>query len=350
VILIAILSFTDIFFAPTGFRTQQTMPLYYVYFGLLFIYFIFIGGVKLIIKLKSSSGIQKIQLSYLLSGYLIAILVLLVESLYFNLVGDIGIVLDKMIFNISILFTAASVYISMRYRFLDIKIVIRKGFIKLVSLLLLFGSYVFLVLWAQHNIPLRGTNQQIVFLSLVTIIIVITIDPIKKLIARIVDGLFNSNEKKQENIRRQIDAVAKGRDTFDGLIRSIKQIYTEVANVSEAYFLEFDDEFFQRSPELKSYLLTKRKIVITDELPYRFEENEQYPKMYEELKRQKFKVLIPICEDAIVIGCFALLGRIGNKTYSTQKVRELYTLKGQFTDALINAILYRQAIERIKKD
>jgi GAF domain-containing protein len=113
-------------------------------------------------------------------------------------------------------------------------------------------------------------------------------------------------------------------------------------------FVDADDQKLIGKPALRAYLQSTGKIVICEELPYRLDEDPRFKQVNEEVKDSASTAYVPIGQNEIFVGSWMLGPRKGKAAYSAQEVATLKDLQRQATDAMLNARLYKQAVERIR--
>lgn len=347
IIIIAAISFTRLFVNPVTFKVNKLGVLYLLYLFIIVVYFIFVGGGVLISKYKKSKGIDKARLQFFATGYLIAISILLTESIYVNLIAPIDVAVDRLIFNSSIIFSSFSIYSMIKYRFLDIRIVIRRGLIQFLSLFLLFGFYLLLILFARDTLLKALKNEQMFVLGIVILIIIATFEPIRKQLYTIINKSFEKQNQKSEQLRKKTILILKSWDTYENLLQSIESLFKDFSETENVLFIPSNDNFFYGKPEVEVYLRSTGKILIPEELFYRFDEGEKFFHMHKELENSTYSALIPIGQDSLFTGFFGLGKRSKGNAYSVQEVRELRSMQDQFTEALLNARLYHHAVNRV---
>lgn len=349
VILFAILSFTKFIVTSSVNRSTKIGFVYKYYLIILILYFVILGAGRLILKYKRTFGIDKTRLKFFLIGYLFAIVILLGESIYFNLIAALSVPIDRLVFNSSIVFSSLSVYSMIKYRFLDIRIAIRRSLIQFFSLSLLFGVYLSVILVVRDSLSSALKNEQVFVLGFVILIIVATFEPIRKMIYSLVNKLFEKQDLKNEELRKKTILISRSRDTYDNLLQSVANLFKDFTETDAVAFIDSRNNFFSGRPESEVYMRSTGKILIPEELPYRFDEGEKFFHMHKELQDSPYSALIPIGQDSLFIGFFGLGKRKKGKAFSVQEVRELRKMQDQFTEALLNARLYHQAISRIMK-
>jgi len=127
----------------------------------------------------------------------------------------------------------------------------------------------------------------------------------------------------------------------------MSKIMQDLFNSEKSSFIENSDQFFKNNKETFQFLKSTGKILIPEELPYRFEEEERYFFIHQELEKTDYSALIPLGQDDIFMGCIVLGKRKNHDAYTVEEVREMKQLQDQFAEALWNARLYQQAIARI---
>ena len=350
-IILAIFSFSGLFIADTIITDEGLNLLVVGDFH--YIYSLLVGGYVMVYlflfykKYKTQNPIEKNKLKYVFVGFVIASAIgiffdLIMQPLYDKTsIGAFG--------SLGTIFISITVtYAILRYRFLDIKLVLKRSFLRLVSLAIIFGVYLFVILSLKDSINLQTQSEQTTFLVIATLVVVITIEPIRKFIHRIVDKAFESSDKKHEEVQKKIKLTLRTQQTVENLQTSMIKITQDLFEVTSAEFLDKSDSFLRDNKEVYQYLKSTGKIIISEELPYRFEEEERFFFIHDELEKTNYSSLIPLGQNDIFMGCLVLGKRKNHAAYTVEEVREMKHLQDQFTEALWNARLYQQAIARIK--
>jgi hypothetical protein len=345
---ISISSLFGIYCKVTGVSSVEVTDIYFIYAASLVLYFILVAGSVLIKKYYCSTGIERLRLKYIIIGYLITIIVELGESIYQNISGTMAVEISRITTLASIAFPIMTMYALFRYRLFDIGIVIKRGFIKGVSLIIIFGLYLLFVLSLKDTIDLKTESQQTTFFVISTFLVIVTIEPIRKLLHSVVDKIFESNSIKQEESQKKIRLTLRSQQTVENLQLSISKITQELFNVESSQFLDKSASYLQDNKETSQYLKSTGKILIPEELPYRFEEEERFFSIHQELEKTDYSAFVPLGQNDIFMGCIVLGKRKNHAAYTVEEVREMKQLQDQFTEALWNARLYQHAIARIK--
>ncbi len=191
------------------------------------------GSLNLFFKYRASRGIEKMQMFYVMVGFVIAPSIILITNLFLQLQISVeAFRLGNSSFIILIIFTT---YAILRYRLMDIRIIIRRATISLASILLILG--VALLLW----FPV-GTYFSIlptVNFFLILLISLIFYQPLQSLIQKYAHHyLFTSIYNTQEAIKKLTRkvAIASVKD-FEGLSSIVVEVIIDSLKIDKAGIL-----------------------------------------------------------------------------------------------------------------
>lgn len=330
--------------------TISTGSLYFAFF-IFYVLFILWSFYILFLKRKLSKGIEKQKITLIIDGFAIAA--------FFGMLGNLFVMaltknleyqaVASLIGPLFTLFLVYFIFIAiLKYRLFDINLAIKRGVVRIFSFIIIFGVYLFAILSLKDSINLNSQSEQTTFLIVATLIVVITIEPIRKLVHGAVDKIFETRDKKHEEAQKRVYITLKSQQKYENLISSINGILKELFEVENVEFLASQGEFFKKRKETYHFFKSTGRVLIPEELPYRLEEAERYFHLHEELEDSEYSAIVSIGQEELFVGCFALGKRKNNKAYTVEEVRELKKLQDDFTEALLNARLYQQAIQRIK--
>ena len=347
-IFLALLSLTSVIYRVTGFRTYEYHWPYLVYIILLIVYFIIVGIGSIFSKYLHSAGIQRQQLWYVCFGSVTAIVTLISESVNQAIGTTRSANIDHLLLNTSILFVGLAAYAMAKHRFLDIRIVIKRSVVRALSFFIVFGLYLLLVLLLKDNLVASTKEINPISLIVLGLFIFVTVEPLRKYVYHFVDKRFELHDRQQERIQKQLQIVLKSQQSLSDLEQAIRKAFKETAKVDAVFYYDADDQMLLGKPALRAYLQATAKVVITEEMPYRLDEDVRFKQVNDEVKGGTATAFVPIGQNEIFVGCFVLGQRKGKVAYSAQEVAAMKLLQSQATDAFLNARLYKQAVERIK--
>jgi hypothetical protein len=361
IIILSVLSFTDFLIKPVAYRIVEYKFGYYIYITILIVYFLVIGGGSFVKKFIKSSGIIHQQLVYILIGYLIAITILLYDSVSAAITGPRPIVIDRLFFNSSILFSALVSYAMLKYRFMDIRVVIRKSVIYVTSLIIILALYTYLAL------ILKSTIEQYWNLSpgwtafILVALVALGFPPLKNLVERSINTLFKGKKSIDLAVKEVQEKMANKTD-IEALIDLISQEIRKFLGLEEVDILLInrqEEKFIGQEKSLDfsqpmvKYLQEKGEIVVKEEIPHMLEADHEFDhKALKEVENKMSKlniaVAIPVGKGEELMGLIFLGKKKSKEAFTVEDIKFLERLSGQALFALGNAVLYRDAMARVK--
>ncbi len=355
------LPFSDLILTGTRFYhgiLLKTGPLFGIYAAYLII-FAGAGCLDLVLKYKESRGIKKMQILYLLLGFLLTAALAVPLNLFSRSeflprawgAGSYGF----------LFFTSFTTYAIFKYRFMDIRVVIRQTTVYLAGLLLVL--IVGLFLW--HPLSSYFSLPPLVNLSLILLSGVIVFQLVHSRIQGIANrSLFSSLYWTQKNVKslsQRLTTIMDREKLFSLVLRSIMESFKlDKAGIllrketSKHYRSEkllgfkVKDLSLARSSFLVRHLKKTGSPEIQEELTLKIKdassegEISQLAKMKEEMKRIATEVCLPLLSKGQLGGILLLGRKISGRPYSKDDLEVLQTLANQTALALDNARLYQE--------
>lgn len=361
--ILALLSFTNIIIKVNGIKEiQVSLTGYSIYIGILIFYFIIVTGYNFINKYKTRRGITRQQLLYIIIGYLFSIIVLLIQSIITNIYGILPSNIDLLITNSSILFSILVAYAMLRYRFMDIKVVIRKGFIFVSSLIIVLALYTYLALFLKSTIDKYWNISPGWTAFILVCLVALGFPPLKNIVERSINTLFKGKKSIDLAVKEVQEKMANKTD-IEALIDLISQEIRKFLGLEEVEILLINrqekkfigqEKSLDFSQAMVQYLQEKGEIVVKEEIPHMLEADHEFD--YKALKEVEAKmnklniaVAVPVGKGDELISLILLGKKKSQEAFTVEDIKFLERLSGQALFALGNAVLYRDAMARIKK-
>lgn len=360
--ILAFLSLTNIIIKVNGIKEIQVSLIgYSVYIGILIFYFIIVTGYNFINKYKTRRGITRQQLLYIIIGYLFSIIVLLIQSIITNIYGILPSNIDLLITNSSIIFSVLTAYAILKYRFLDIRTVIRKSLIYLISLIVVLAFYVYLALFLKSTIE-QYWNLSPGWTAFILVgLVALGFPPLKSLVESSINTLFKGKKSIDLAVKEVQEKMANKTD-IESLIDLISQEIIKFIGLEEVEILLINrqekkfigqERSLDFSQPMVKYLQEKGEIVVKEEISHMLEADHEFD--HKELKEVENKmnklniaVAVPVGKGDELISLILLGKKKSHNAFTVEDIKFLERLSGQALFALGNAVLYRDAMERIR--
>ncbi len=347
-------------------------PYYIVYFLYTLIFFSH-GFTRLFIKYLRGSGLERLQIIYLLIGYATAANLAFVTNLILPWMGIFAVNWLGQIF--TVIMVAFTAYAILRYRLMDIRIVARKVFIYSG---LAFFAYVFfyLLIWLYSRY-LGGffTPATLAAGVVVAPLFVLLITGLERFLERISNTYFfyslynyqNTINKLTTELNYYIDLnkintaivnTIKATMQLDraGILlinQSVKPVHYQIAkvigfNVNNGISL-VKDNFLTR------YLQKNQKPLVRDELKLLArdarsqKDSQSFLKLESNMRHIEASLCLPLMSNKKLIGIIVLGAKLSGDAYTHEDLELLNTLARQAGTAIDNARLYKQ-VESLNKN
>jgi len=368
-LFLSVLSFSDLIITQVGFDESihfETSYLFPLYVGYIFIYF---GGgfLDLFVKYRLSRGTEKLQIFYLLAGYILYAFLALPTNLFLQHIMPVNIF---RIVNYSLLFliifTGHSI---LRYRFMDIRLVVRKTTVFSLSVIIVIGLALGLWLLLQPYI----TNSLVCF-TVILIPSLFIFLPLYRLGRKLANRYLFSELYESEEVLRTISGKLANLLKVKDIASLIINMGIDIFKIEKASLLLKEEDTYKSyelvgfNPEhtflFKNGEFLKQDIqhlagpITCGEINLRLKDlpagKEQTRLSLLRNKMEKFGVelCLPLRKQKERIGILVLGKKIDNRAYTGQDLLLLETLAGQITTALENAKLYehtRKALTTMRK-
>lgn len=367
-IIAGILSFTKLVVNIVDLRTYDLTNNangYLLYLAILMFYFCIITPTFFIKKIFKSTGIQRVQLKYITTGYLISVSILVTQSIITNFKGVIPVSVDFIFTNTSMIFVLLTAYAMLRYRFMDYRIVFKKGFIYVISLALSLGIYTYIVLFLRNYIESSWNTNAGWTAALLIFITVVGFIPIKIVVEKLISKLFKGRKsidlavaELKKDISEQSDAAS--------LAKLLTAQVRRFLDVSEAhvYLGKPSEELvsygnggdrISRENDIVRYFQKYRDPIVREEIPHMLDEREgeferdALQKVEKEMKKQKLSIAMPFVHEDGLFGLLTVGERESKEAFTVQDIQFLTKLREEIGFTLASALQYSYAMERIKR-
>ncbi len=364
-----ILSFTPYIFSDVELSSVGEVQVPIVAPGIILFIFVTMGAIIFSIilafkKFTKESGVTKLQLRYILYG----LIFMYAGVIYFSFIQVVifqnsNYVYLGSLFTLPFIFFTA--YTMVRYRFMDIRVVIRKGLIYGISLIAALAVYTYIALTLKSSIEESWNVNPTWTAAILIALVALGFPPLKKLVEKSINTLFKGRKSIDLAVKEVREKVVHETD-FEKLVRMVSGEVKKFLEVGEVrlYLINHQEkkyiyenngikESIEIGNDLVRYFDKYSDALVRDEVPHLMEEKEgkfekeRLQKAEKELKKSKVSLAMPLRTEEEVFGLLLLGEREQGQAYTIQDVKYLESLREQVGFTLANALLYKEAMARI---
>ena len=331
-------------------------------YSLFIVAYLFTGIIILFSKYKKSSGIKKTQILYVLVGFFTSIIITILTNLIApRLVSGPTEVSKLGVYGI-IIFIFATAYSIVKHRLLDVKLVILRT-ISYSLVVVLISTF---VVGITLLIPplLDSVVAQSVIAVFVSIFLVVILDPLKRMIAKITDKLFFKARIDYDIVLNSLSTIINKEIDLKKLLSEVSfklKLELKIQSATILLHVEESQNYVQHgagsekmtvldhTSTLVQYLNRKHRIVVMEALERRIEDTSSPQERLElelskaELDKLNAGIISPIItSDGRIAAILVLGGKLSGDPYSNDDLNLLQLLGPQLASALEKARLYEE--------
>lgn len=307
-----------------------------------------------IVQKVKSNKIPFVRVKYIMYG-----LTLVIIGGLLNLLPSLGkYPFDIASNTINALFIAYSIY---RYRFLEIKLIVKRGIAYSVYTLILSGVYIIAIFGVQQVInSLLGYTNMTVTLS-TAVLLAMIFQPVKNVLQHWIDRIFYREKLNHQAILKEfsriinnvlnldeltdslLDAVKQGMQpqTVSLVLRQSKDEYRIFRSSAQNSWAQ-DIKYTKNHPIVQWFTQGKAFLTIED-----IESAPSFAGLWSMEKKQlyelKTQLIVPMWLREQLIGFLVLSEKKGGESYSQEEMDLLYTLVNNAAVVIENAKMYEEA-------
>lgn len=332
---------------------------------------IFLG--TLIISYRRSKGLQKNQLMYFITGFLLFTGINMVTNVLFPIFLKTD-EYAKIGSYASIFFVGFTAYAIVAHRLFDIRIIIKRTIIYSALLLFVLATYSLVVF---SFAAVFGSETQITMNNFISNLIAATLiaigfDPLKRWLTNITDNYLFKVEYKPQEVTNQLSSTLSSVIDLDEAVLSMMEIITremrlknaatfiltsyedttEVKRVKQVGYKNPDVLKLTRNGPVIQYFasLPKDSVVVTEELvrdlsdkkPYTQNSKHDLARIAVKLQKLRASIVLPITVKEKLIGIFIVGDKLSDDLFSNQDLQFLKTVANQTAAAIEKARFYEE--------
>lgn len=304
-----------------------------------------------------STGFRKMQLTYVAIGALIfsfftavlSFVLPILNILFFSQFDLLG----------SFIFLVIITYSIVKYRLMDIRLIISRSILYFILVLFVALSFTFVTFSTAQFF--EGSGQVAVTLA-VSLIIVIFLDPLKRLLAKWTDKFFYKGKINYQDVLRTTGQIIASEIDLEKLLTVLTAELEKCVKLSKINILIAKNGQFTGYKSLDasrfagltgdgliaSYLTEHKKAIVAEELPRRRSELkdpsqiELLSKLEARLDELKIALAVPILVEERMTGMFLAEGKMSGGAFTQEDLNFFEVLSPQVATALEKAKLFEE--------
>lgn len=301
------------------------------------------------------------RVKYILFG-----LILVIIGGLLNLIPSLGRYPIDIISNtINAIFIAYAIY---RYRFLEIKLIVKKGLAYSVYTLILSGVYIVAIFTVQQILSKLLGYSNITLTLTMAVMLALVFQPIKNVLQHWIDRIFYKEKLNHQKILKDFSQIINNildlNELTDSLVEVVKkglqpkQVSLVLREGKDNYCLYYSsikgilikEIIYRNDHPILQWFKQGRNLLTLGEI----ESSSFFAGLWsvekKQLHRLETKLMVPIKLREELIGFFILSERKGGEAYSQQEMDLLYTLVNNAAVVIENARMYEDAKKQANTD
>ena len=344
-------------------------PAYPIYFIFIIAYFCW-SFVILSKQYFNSSGISRMQIRYVFFGTFISANLGMITNLILPTLGIFT--LNWLGQILTIIMSSFIAYAIVRYRLMDIKIILKRTLVYSMLLVITFSVYVFMILFSQNTLGDRNHSEPTFRMFLSALLVAVGFEPLKRFFQRATDRIFFKGEYNQKVLLSRLSTMMRNTIDLEKLCKDLTQtLMTKLTAKKMAILLVEEDpplvtigaqENFNEStlalssnnPLIEYFNIqgVQKELLVYNELKKQSEEDpsdRDLAVLIQEMEKLEVTLVGPIYIKGRLIGLFLLGEKRSEDIYTEDEFSVLEILFSQAGTSIENARLYKRVQEQMEE-
>lgn len=320
-----------------------------IFFGLNFLGFLVAAFVSLVVKYIKSQGVEKVQLRFLLAGTILTFSLIAITN--FILVNFYKI--TSLVFlgpSFTMILVGSIAYGIIKHRFLDIRLIAARAVA--YSILLLVSPVIYIAttfLVGSWILGLKVDLKNLIFFSLVTVLMAFSFEKVKRVLQKTTDKLFYKGYYDSSDLLTRLGHIMSSDIQLDSLATKLLKVLTEQMRITKGAFVliennilydviqyGFDNKFIFKYQQSLN-LLNSNDLIIFDEL-------EEGPQK-QLLREMDVSIVKRLEANSKIVGFFMLGQKASGDVFSDGDIKFINLFAPEVSVAIQNA----QSFDQIRK-
>lgn len=352
---------------------------FYLFYSIILFIDIILGVYVLFKEFLKAQGLYKVQLLYVLLGLLVSGAIALITNLILPQLGVIDINILRLGIYGMIFFIGLTSYAILKYRLMDVRVIIRRSAVFTVLVLIITALYAVLsYLLSVSFTQLFGIQSVILNGVLMAILVALGFEPLKKWLSEVTDSfLFKAEYKPQEVLGEFSEHLTTTLDLYSirdfilsGLLKIFKNKFTSLFLLDEekgayvklgdagkvvAQLDTIDKKLFSKISNYLAEIGKERDVIVREEVKkiFEYQADPIMKLLVEQMDKFEVNLIVPLYLRDKLVGILFLGDKKSGDVYSQEDIRVLEIIAGQSAVAIQNAQLFEEQkhfAEHLKKE
>ena len=342
-------------------------PAYPIYFIFIIAYFCW-SFIILSKQYFNSSGISRMQIRYVFFGTFISANLGMITNLILPTLGIFS--LNWLGQILTIIMSSFIAYAIVRYRLMDIKIILKRTLVYSMLLIITFSVYVFMILFSQNTLGDRSEPTFRMFLS--ALLVAIGFEPLKRFFQKATDRIFFKGEYDQKVLLSRLSTMMRNTINLEKLCKDLSEtLMTKLTAKKMAILLVEEEPPFviigaqegfdestlalsSNNPLIEYFSIqgVQKELLVYNELKKQSEEDpsdRDLSVLTQEMGKLDVTLVGPIYIKGRLIGLFFLGEKRSEDIYTEDEFSMLEIIFSQAGISIENARLYKRVQEQMEE-
>jgi signal transduction histidine kinase len=342
-------------------------PAYPIYFIFIIAYFCW-SFIILSKQYFNSSGISRMQIRYVFFGTFISANLGMITNLILPTLGIFS--LNWLGQILTIIMSSFIAYAIVRYRLLDIKIILKRTLVYSMLLIMTFSVYVFMILSSQNTLGDHSEPTFRMFLS--ALLVAIGFEPLKRFFQRATDRIFFKGEYDQKLLLSRLSTMMRNTIDLEKLCKDLtytlmtkltaKKMAILLVEEESPFVIVGAQEGFEESnlalssnnPLIEYFNIqgVQKELLVYNELKKQSEEDpsdRDLLVLIREMEKLDITLVGPIYIKGRLTGLFFLGEKRSEDIYTEDEFSMLEIIFSQAGTSIENARLYQRVQEQMEE-
>ncbi len=330
--------------------------------SLFFFYTAFIGltlifiVIRLFVETFRSTGNRKLQLLYVSFGSMVFAALAIVPSFLLPLIGFNSFSQFDLIG--SFIYISFITYSIVRYRLMNIKMVIARSVLYFLLVATVTSFFTFVIFLIREIFEVKTRISEWALIMLASFIVVVALDPLKKLLSRVTDDFFYKNRVNYDQLLRNLSTIIAREIDMEVLLQRIKDTLQKDLKVKNVDIVIHTDgykkinnqkfEDYAINDEIINLIKSADDIIVLEEYRRKVEDmsasvlRDNVTKAIETMDSLNWQLIIPVIVESKLTAVIILDYKLSGDVYSKEDISFFNVFSPQIAIAIEKSRLYEE--------